>query len=346
MVHGTLTVPVSDIINKGNPLSYSLFNVMAFGGKIGVFLFVLITGYFMIYSHISLKKIVKLWLPIFFWSVALALILGTYLHNLTIGKLIRAIFPIIFSQYWFMSTYVFMYLLIPILNRAILSLNIKQEILLTLVGLAVIFPSTHFYGSNVFSWLGAFCFAYAFGALIRKHDLLKKHWFQVIGQILLWGSLLVDIIVAFGFSYVGFALNKVNIAKHSGMLTNGVIIFCLFEAVGLFICIGSKNIKYNKFINTVAATTFGIYLIHDNNFARSFIWNDVFHMKRLFGQPAYVIFYALGICVIVFTICSLMEFIRRMIFTKFENKLAAKVDKLGQLTLSKASEKLVKKFKD
>lgn len=76
MVHGALGVSLTTIMHKSNPLTVGLFNFIAISGKIGVYLFILITGYFMLYSKISVKKIVKLWLPIFFWSVALSLIFG------------------------------------------------------------------------------------------------------------------------------------------------------------------------------------------------------------------------------------------------------------------------------
>lgn len=81
----------------------------------------------MINSKITLKKIIKLWLPIFFWSLILYLIMGKVTSNpFTIKSLIKSIFPIVFAQYWFMTAYFFMYLLIPILN--IIVKNIVPEL--------------------------------------------------------------------------------------------------------------------------------------------------------------------------------------------------------------------------
>lgn len=65
MIHGTLDVSRTTI-SQGNQYSLALFCMLAFGGKVGVCVFSLITGYFMLYSHISVRKLVKLWLPIFF----------------------------------------------------------------------------------------------------------------------------------------------------------------------------------------------------------------------------------------------------------------------------------------
>lgn len=115
-------------MHKSNPLTVGLFNFIAISGKIGVYLFILITSYFMLYSKISVKKIVKLWLPISFWSVALSLIFGGLItRKLTVSGLAKSILPITFNQYWFMSTYVFMYLLVPLLNKMILAINVNEE---------------------------------------------------------------------------------------------------------------------------------------------------------------------------------------------------------------------------
>ena len=110
MVHGTLDVSRATIF-RGNPFSLALFCVLAFGGKVGVYIFSLITGYFMLYSHISVKKLVKLWLPIFFWSVILTVVFDTMSGHFSLIKLVESAFPIIFNQYWFMTAYLFTYLL-------------------------------------------------------------------------------------------------------------------------------------------------------------------------------------------------------------------------------------------
>lgn len=64
MVHGTLDVSQFTLFHS-NPYTVALFCIVAFGGKVGVYVFSIISGYFMLYSHNSVKKLVKLWLPIF-----------------------------------------------------------------------------------------------------------------------------------------------------------------------------------------------------------------------------------------------------------------------------------------
>lgn len=337
LVHGALLGSASIILKKSNPLTFGLFNFVAIGGKVGVYLYILITGYFMLKSEVSFKKIVRLWLPIFFWSVVLTLIGGGVItHKLTVIGLIKSIFPIIFNQYWFMSVYFFMYLLAPLLNQMILAIDINEELLLVFIGLAVIFPANHFYGEVTYSWLICFCFVYCFGGLIRKHNLISRNWFKTLTNILFWLSTFTNVLVSFGFSFLGFKFHKGFFIKHNDLLVNGETIICLFIAISIFTWIGSKNIGYSKFVNNIAATTFGVYLIHDNIFVRSLIWNDLLHMRLMAFQPAYVIFYILLLCVLIFTICSLLEFIRMLVFSNFEIGFATLLDS--------ARNKVFKKF--
>lgn len=321
LVHGILTSSYSTILTKSDPLSVSLFNSFAFLGKVGVYLFVLITGYFMINSNISLKKVIKLWFPVFFWSVSLTLICGTILKQISIVNIIKSCLPIFFNQYWFITVYVIMYLFIPFMNKFITQLDIKQELFFVMLALIIIFPGHHFYGVALVDWFDKFCIAYCFGALIRKHDLLTQHRFISLGKCLLLLGFSVAILFSFVFSYLAFKFDKISFIKYSELSDQGLNIFCFFAALGLFIWIGSKTLNYNHVINTIASTTFGIYLIHDNTYVRPLLWLKTLHMNNLLSQPAYTIFYVLLVCVLIFSICSLMEYIRKRLFGHFENRL-------------------------
>lgn len=339
MLHGVFTASKTAVV-QSSPLSLSLFHTIAYGGKVGVYIFVLITGYFMIYSHISLKKVVKLWLPIFFWSVILTAVVGEGLHKLTAISLLESLFPVIFNQYWFMTTYMFIYLLIPVLNKTVLSLNNKLELLLVAMTIVMIVPGGHLYGYNVDSQFVKLTIAYLYGALIRKHDLLSNSSFKRLGASLLWLGIVADLGDSFGGSYLYHLSQKPFFLNIAYLADQGISIFGVLTAVGMFSWIGSKKISYNKFINNVAATTFGIYLIHDNEAVQDVLWNKFFHMNDLISQPAYIVLYVLALCVAVFIVCSLLEFMRRSVFNKLENKLSIKFDRDVTKQLIKITAKL------
>lgn len=64
ILHGVLKLPLTTQIKY--PVGTTIGTILEMGGEAGVFLFVLITGFFMSLSKISLKKIFKTWLPVFF----------------------------------------------------------------------------------------------------------------------------------------------------------------------------------------------------------------------------------------------------------------------------------------
>lgn len=281
----------------------------------------------MINSKIAVKNITKLCLPIF-WSFMITLSNEVVKHDFSIGKIIESIFPIFFNQYWFMTVYFFLYLLIPLMNEGIKNFNVKQELYCATLGLVIMLPNNFFYGSIIGGQLVNFVVVYFFGASIRKHNLLQRDWFKRLSFWSCWLSIILTLVVAFGFSFVGFSLKNVKLLKVAGLLTDGVTqtFFCLFIALGFFTWIGSKKLGYYKFVNTVAATTFGIYLIHDNGLMRAFLWIKIFHMENLIGMPIYGVAYALVVVLLVFVSCSLLEFIRKQMFSRLENRIADKVD--------------------
>lgn len=342
MVHGTLDVSRATVF-RGNPFSLALFCILAFGGKVGVYIFSLITGYFMLYSRISVKKLVKLWLPIFFWSVILTVVFDTMSGHFSLIKLVESAFPIIFNQYWFMTAYLFTYLLAPILNKMVLSLDMKLEILLVSISLVMIALLDKMYGSVIYSPSLSLIVPYLFGALIRKHDLLKKRLFNKIGFKLLVLGIIVNIVLSVTGSFLFLYLHSSLVLRIIHLASSGFRIIGVLTAVGLFTWIGSKNVSYNKFINVVASTTFGIYLIHDNNSVRPFIWHTIFHTENMILKPPYFLFNILLICLLVFIVCSFMEYVRKALFGKFENQLADRAEKAYHTLISSlVSSKFIK----
>ena len=342
LVHGVLTVSKTTLLDTSNPLLLSLLNSLAFFGKVGVYLFVLITGYFMINSKISISKMVKLWLPIFFWSVVLTLVCGSIIHQLTIKAILESFFPILLSKYWFMTTYIFMYLLIPFMNQMLLNLNRRQAILLTTIGLVILVPGPLIYGHLMSSWLIKFCIAYCLGALIRRYKLLDQNRTLLAGKRLLTVGLLVDLLSSFSCSYLAFKLHNPTFITYTKFIDQGITVFSFLTALGLFTVIGSKKISYNRFINLVASTTFGIYLIHDNVYMENLLWIRVIRMNSLATHSIMVILYVILVCCVVFAICSLLEWFRKMIFHNFESNFSTWVSNKINLLMVNSKKYLVK----
>ena len=83
----------------------------------------------------------------------------------------------------------------------------------------------------------------------------------------------------------------------------------LLASLGLFMIFATLNIKYNKVINIIASTMFGIYLIHDNKYIRYFLWRTVFK-NAAYADTLDIIPYSILVVGIVFVVCSMFDFLR------------------------------------
>lgn len=86
-------------------------------------------------------------------------------------------------------------------------------------------------------------------------------------------------------------------------------------AVSLMYWVKNWRPHTSKTINFISATTFGVYLIHDNPITETVLWNNWLHMPTLFMEPTlHLILVVLVVCPIVFIVCSLIDSLRLIIF--------------------------------
>lgn len=102
-------------------------------------------------------------------------------------------------------------------------------------------------------------------------------------------------------------------------------ILAVVTAICLFMFFKNLNIKQSKLINTIAASTFGVLLIHANSDAmRQFLWKDVLKNTSMYGTT-YLILHAIGSVLGVYIICTIIDilrsrFLERPIFNKLEGR--------------------------
>ena len=114
--------------------------------------------------------------------------------------------------------------------------------------------------------------------------------------------------------------------NHSALfLTVGNSLIILLTSVSTFLLFKSISIKNSGFINSLSATTFGVYLIHDNDCIRSYLWNHLLVVKNYYVQP-YFVLYSVIIILLIFSVCSFIDFLRikffeEPFFNKFENRI-------------------------
>ena len=127
-----------------------IVDVFTMFGELGVNLFVLITGYFMIHGTFRWKKVIYLMIEVQFYN-ALTLLIA-YRGNMAglLAELnFRSFFPNIYGLYWFVVCYMLLYIMSPYLNRLIKGMT-KQEnekFLLICLALWCVIPT--FFGMKI-----------------------------------------------------------------------------------------------------------------------------------------------------------------------------------------------------
>lgn len=102
---------------------------------ISVNCYVLISGYYIYKFKFSLSKLIRILCEVLFYSIVFYLIfLQTDLANLTVKELLLAVAPTLTRQYWFVTTYVGVYILSPIIRDVINVLDKKTHSLIVFLG--------------------------------------------------------------------------------------------------------------------------------------------------------------------------------------------------------------------
>lgn len=273
-------------LSKGNvllPLVYEqgwlnwaawLLEAAAF---VAVNVYVLLTGYFMCQSKFRLGRLLQIVLEVWFYSLVIPLLLGAFgvvdLGALTIYDWLILIFPLSMQHYWFLSVYVLLVLISPLLNRAIAAMNQKQlagaAILVGLpqVVLKSVLPLTFTMDDEGWGILW-FVELYLIAAYIRKYGLRlfstkrRAALGYLAGVLLTWGGGLVmnRIYLATGrFSdKVGFTYSY----NHIFVLLASVAFFCVFANMK------SGEGVLSRLIVRLAPYFLGVYLLHENMLLR------------------------------------------------------------------------------
>ena len=293
-------------------------------GNLGVAIFVIITGYVSTGKDIKIKKIISLEFQVLFYSIIFYVISTIINHsNILSSELLKSFFPILFKKYWFMSAYMILYLFIPFINEFISNIDSKKFYKFILLNVFLVFliptiTTCDLYFNELFQ---IFTF-YFIGAYLRinnvKSDINEKKLnFLMISLIvfLICSSCLIEVL----------SLKIPLLTKYSTYFFNRNSILILVLATCIFLKFINISKFNNKIVNTIASATLGIYLIHDNPNFRIILWNKIFYLPNYINEPYFILLLILT-SIIVFTVCCLMELLRKKVFDRFIDKISTKID--------------------
>ena len=290
-------------------------------GKLGVSLFVLISGFFLIeMPKLKVEKLLKLWLQIFTYSILAYLVYTVIFVSVTgenpfrISELFKNCFPLIYQNWWFASTYFVLYLFSPFLNIFLTSLNKKQyQRLLVLASACWCLIPTLFGKAFECNHLLWFFYLYSIAGYIRRYDVIKAVPFS--GNKCIIGALLIAFAVLICLDRVKVLFLKLSDYQTEYSYFDGengeqrLMLLIMMVSLLLFMGFQKLKIRNNRVINHLSSATFGIYLFHDNPYIRSILWNLLEKGKEYSDKPNFIP-YSLGVTVMVFLGCLTLELVR------------------------------------
>ena len=331
------------LFENGITYNRNIINFFQMFGKLGVCLFIIISGYFYDKSKFKIKKLLTLILQVFVYSIiGLALGIFTNSENVNLLNIAKSILPITFGLYWFASCYVLIYIFTPFFRKIIENISKKDyKILLTIMiliwGILAFIPKTKTF-FNEFIWL---IVIYFIGAYIKKYnfDFIKNNKYRIITLISIIVLMNIIMIVLEVISNKIPAISKVvyyiNNINSPLVLILTILIFTVFK---------NLRIKNSNVINKIASATFGIYLIHENVFLRDIIWKQIVQGTKYINSPFLILNAIIGVLG-VFFICFIIDCIVEKLIINNLIKIISKIyHKIKQIKKYEKLENKIIKF--
>ena len=296
-------------------LSNRIIGALMFpGGRVGVALFFMITGYFLAKKKITSVKKVFLETLFYGWSLAILLTIpyimdkffGFNFNYCGIKAILRKLLvPISSGRWWFITAYCLLVLTVPYINLFLEKLNKSGFRLFLFISWFFWYSGVMCFGHADIGLTTAFFF-YLFGSYFRLYSLQKTGIFiNILLAIIFW-----TIMAAF---YFYFNIPDAEVSKKTQIINfmaniiihSFIIPLCAWNIFAFF---SKIDIKQNQFINIIASTTLGIYLIHVSTI-KTIFYRDFFHINQQYLSNLFPLFALIDVFGIFF-ICSLIDFAR------------------------------------
>ena len=235
--------------------------------------YALISGYANVKSGFKFRRFVHLWLEVMVLNVGLTAVMNYLVPGaeVTSEYWFRAFLPLTARAFWYFCAYAFMFPLIPILNKGLLSLQRWQHALIALLLqiptiFRLIMQKDNYVLGSGYSCIWLICL-YVIGAYFRIYGLPKwaKWWLMLPSAI---GATYVAWAFKIGIEQrvVDGILSKESLwYENRGILISYISPCMTITAVALFLCFMQIKIKGRipkTVISNLGRATFGVFILH------------------------------------------------------------------------------------
>lgn len=288
---------------------------------VAVNVYVLISGYFLAESEFKPGKIVKLILQVLFYTILITVLAFSFgligKEELGFYNLIVQLFPFQLEQYWFMTSYLVLFILSPVLAMGVKTLSQKNLKIVTIVFVLFMCVEKSFlpvqivFDKRGYDALWFICL-FLVAAYIRLYGikfLKKPMWaalLYVAGCVLLMAE---NIALSVIYEKTGELEHLINTPYHYNHL------FTFLAAVGLFtffLKIQIKDGMLSSLICKIAPHTLGVYLLHEQVYVR-YLWPKWLGAGESQNAGMFLIM-AFGAVFVVFTVGIIVDYLRSLLF--------------------------------
>lgn len=340
---------INDFIPRYSTLFWAK-SVLCTISSVCVNCFVLISGYFAAKTHFKLSKLFMIIREVLTYSIIIYLVfLALGIVNFDIKNLLFSFFPSLTRQYWFITTYLGLYILSPFIKISADKLKKEEFLSLVLVGflLFVVYYNLFFFcdnlnfgGSTGILW---FIYLYLCGIYLNKFA-PKNSFLKNLRNYLF--ILIFNLASRIPFYILNVITGKeifFSGAPIFGSVYNSIFIF--LQSIAFFKIFADYSIRFPKGIRNIivflSSTSLATYLIHDNNFVRSILWSKL--NFSYINNLVEMLLTWLIIVIIIYGVSSTIEYLRQILDKKiwspsfvkkidtiFEKKASILINRIGR----------------
>lgn len=286
---------------------------------VAVNVYMLISGYFLCTSSFKLSRLIGLWFQLIFYSVGFGLI-GAFSGILTetpfdTHYILTLIFPVSMGHYWFLTAYIFLYLLLPFVGRAVKRMN-RQQLKWSVILLFSVFclqksvlPVRLEMDSQGYDCLWYLCVFLA-AAYMRRFGIpsLEK---KGRGLMIYVVCCLAIFAGTMGLRAVYLKTGSLGLMLKMFLEYNHILPF--LAAAGLFAAFAGLKVqgRFASLVTRIAPYTLGVYLLHENIGFR-YSWQKWFGASQVDSVPE-LLFGTLAAVVCVFCCGILVDMLRSVL---------------------------------
>lgn len=330
-----LMVVMLHYLGKGNLLpalteSMSLNGYVAWGMEslciVAVNVYMLISGFFLVESGFKAGRVVELLCQVLFYTILVPVVLLALgfiqISDFSFQHILETILPVQMEHYWFITAYIIMYLLSPVLATAAKTMK-KEQLRSTIIALLLFFavsksilPVQLMVDNQGYDGLWFIC-VFLVAAYMRFYGLefftakrkARKGFLCYLAGCA--GIFAVMLLVRAVYLKTGSLDHFIQNTYHYNHILN------LFAAVSLFYAFYHIKLKedsiFAKLVCKLAPHTLGVYLLHEQLDMR-YLWPKWLGASAQ-GNPLMFVLRAVGAVLMVFTAGVLADMLRKALFS-------------------------------